>query len=253
MVSHRYLFLGGLHRSGTTLVARLLARHPEVSGLTDTGAPEDEGQFLQTAYPPVYHFGGPGSWGFDPRAHLLEIAPEQRAAVRAQLLEGWRSWWDLRCPVLLEKSPPNLLKLRYLQSAFPDAHFIAVVRNPVEVTLATKRWARRQSVSSLFEHWMVCHDALAQDRRHIERFTLVRYEDLVTDPASTLEKIFHSIELEPAVVTGDVARDRGDRYWDRWEWMERHPLVRPYHRRLVDRFSDRAREHGYELRRPSRS
>src|SRR4051794_20727778 len=33
---HQLAFVAGLHRSGTTLVAQMLAEHPDVSGLTDT-------------------------------------------------------------------------------------------------------------------------------------------------------------------------------------------------------------------------
>src|SRR5207249_5367403 len=48
---HRFVFVGGLHRSGTSLMARTIAGHPEVSAFTGTGVPEDEGQHLQTVYP----------------------------------------------------------------------------------------------------------------------------------------------------------------------------------------------------------
>ena len=50
-IGRRYVFVCGLHRSGTSLITRSLMDHPEVSGFRDTGAIEDEGQFLQTVLP----------------------------------------------------------------------------------------------------------------------------------------------------------------------------------------------------------
>jgi hypothetical protein len=41
--NHTMLFVGGLHRGGTTPLARCLAAHPQVSGFRSTGVPADEG------------------------------------------------------------------------------------------------------------------------------------------------------------------------------------------------------------------
>ena len=71
----RFVFIGGLHRSGTSLVHEILKAHHEVSGFTNTGAPEDEGQHLQSVYAPSSAHGTFGTFGFDPDAHLTEESP----------------------------------------------------------------------------------------------------------------------------------------------------------------------------------
>ena len=83
------VFVGGLHRSGTSLLHRCLAEHPDASGFRGTGVPEDEGQHLQSVYRPARAHGGPGRFGFDPGAHLTEESPlvsdENRGAPRRRL------------------------------------------------------------------------------------------------------------------------------------------------------------------------
>src|SRR4051812_31203825 len=56
--AQRLVFVGGLHRSGTSLVHRCLADHPRASGFRNTGVWEDEGQHLQTVYRPAGSHGG---------------------------------------------------------------------------------------------------------------------------------------------------------------------------------------------------
>jgi len=69
---HDLVFVGGLHRSGTTLLARAIAKHDEVSGFRRTEALANEGQFLQSVYPIAREFGGTGRFGFDERSHMTE-------------------------------------------------------------------------------------------------------------------------------------------------------------------------------------
>ena len=61
MEGHKPVFLAGLHRSGTTLLARLLASHPEVSGFSGTGVPADEATIALLA-PPLRATGAPAAY-----------------------------------------------------------------------------------------------------------------------------------------------------------------------------------------------
>src|SRR5262245_12260859 len=95
LARHRLLFIGGLHRSGTTLLEDLLAEHPAIAGLTDTGVPHDEGQHLQDVYPSAREGGGPGRFARDTTAHLTEADVRDAADARARLLAAWAPFWDL--------------------------------------------------------------------------------------------------------------------------------------------------------------
>src|ERR1700687_3185417 len=99
---HHFIFVGGLHRSGTTALCRMIQSHPLASGFRNTGVDEDEGQFLQSIYPTDAHFGGPGGFGLHLDAHMTEDSPLLPAA-KAGLFRAWAPYWDLTKPFLVEK------------------------------------------------------------------------------------------------------------------------------------------------------
>ena len=125
--NHTFLFLGGLHRSGTSILHRLLREHSATSGFYNTGVPEDEGQHLQTVFPAAKVFGGPGLFAFYPNVHLCDQSPLVSSINRDQLLREWGAYYDLDKKLLLEKSPPNLVRSRFFQELFPNSKFAFTV------------------------------------------------------------------------------------------------------------------------------
>ena len=139
----RHIFLGGLHRSGTTPVARILVAHPEISGLTDTGVSEDEGQHLQTVYPKIRAHGGMGRFANAAAAHLTATSPLVTDENAESLRRAWSRYWDLDKRFLLEKSPSNMIMGGFLQALFPGSALLVVVRHPIAVALAMQKWNPR--------------------------------------------------------------------------------------------------------------
>jgi Sulfotransferase family len=151
------VFLAGLHRSSTTRLGRPLAAHPEISGFSNTGAPADEGRHLQSVYPSDYEYGRPGRFGFAPEMHLTETSELTSEESAKRLFEEWSSHWDLSRPLLLEKSPSNLLKTRFLQELYPGSAFVVIVRHPIPVSIPTAKWRGTRRYYRLLEHWLRCH------------------------------------------------------------------------------------------------
>jgi hypothetical protein len=249
---HQLVFVGGLHRSGTTLLARLLAAHPSVSGFSGTGAPADEGQHLQTVFPPAKDYGGPGRFGFAPEAHLTEDSPLAGEESARRLFAEWSRYWDLRKPVLLEKSPPNLLKTRFLQALFPEAAFVIVLRHPIPVTLATARWRETRRLHRVLEHWLHCHEVFGADAKSLRRLHVMRYEDLVRDPETSLAEVWRFLALDPVAASESVEPGSNEAYFERWRALKREPRMGAYLTLASLQLERRFRRFGYSILRPER-
>lgn len=244
------VFVGGLHRSGTTPLARLLGAHPQISGFANTGVKEDEGQHLQDVYPSAREFGGAGRFGFAARAHLTEESPLATSANAERLMAAWAPYWDLTLPYLVEKSPPNLLMTRFLQALFPRARLVMIVRHPVVVALSTRKWSGRAlSLSKLVEHWLVAHETLVSDGAHLHSLCILKYEHLVTRPEETLRDLSRFLGLTEPIVSDGLSAARSNKYRDEWQALlsSGQPWRRTETSRLRSRWQDRVAFFGYSL------
>ncbi|MDE2183484.1 MAG: sulfotransferase [Alphaproteobacteria bacterium] len=212
---HRFIFVGGMHRSGTTPLAQLVSSHPQVSGLANTGVPMDEGQFLQSVYPTGGALGGETRFGLHPCCHLTEASPLVDRA-RQELFASWKPYWDLTRPVLCEKSPINIVMSRFLQAAFPDSSFVFIMRHPVAHALAVLRWDHRASLPLIVRNWLVCHRYLFEDLPHLQRACVLRYQDFTRAPASSASRIERLLGLPPGMDPSAVKAGLDDRYLSCW-------------------------------------
>lgn len=250
-LEHNILFIGGLHRSGTSFIHECVRSHPEVSGFHGTGAWEDEGQHLQTVMPTARVHGGPGRFAFDPAAHLTEKSPNATQEHAQQLLNQWGPYWQLDRKWWVEKSPPNLIRARYLQHLFPRARFVMVVRHPIETSLATRRnWPESpQSLNAQLAHWFRAYDLMSSDLPHLRQVRVVRYEDFCRDPGAVLADLASFLGVDDRFDHPTVDITASQRYAAMWRDMRAAPKSRLYTRMLALRYGARARAFGYDMSR----
>ncbi len=218
-----FIFLGGMHRSGTSLLHRILSNHPAISGIRDSNAPEDEGQHLQTVYKPAIHHGGPGRFALDKTSHLTEVSKLITPENRYTLAKEWMPYFDLSKPFLIEKSPPNIVRMRFLQALFPNSRFLVILRHPVVVALATSKW-NGLSIRTQVRNCLAAYDIALNDSRKLNNVMWVRYEDIVEQGEDQLKDIFEFLELD--YQKSDLKFEKGvnQKYQERWS-KERETVI----------------------------
>ena len=212
---HKLIFICGLHRSGTSLLYKILKEQKGISGMENTKVPEDEGQHLQSIFLPAKAFGGPGEFGFNKDALLNENSKLITNENKERLFQEWAKYWDLDNEFLIEKSPPNLIRTLFLQAMFPNSYFITIYRHPVATSLATKKWSKT-SHHSLIKHWIICHQQYLNDKTKLKNKLDIKYEDLIDNSSNTLDKIEMFLGIEIKQSTLEIRKGVNDKYFKIW-------------------------------------
>lgn len=193
---HRPIFIGGMHKSGTTAVCNLLAGCESVSALSSTGVPENEGQHLLSVLKSDQYFGEilfPLSEG----ARADKVAETHRANVRAVVLGDLSTYWDFTKPYLVEKSPINMMRTPFLHSLFPKAKFIITYRDPRISFMATRKNCPHLEFELYLRAWKVAYEIAWCDSLLIDRHFFLNFDELLTNNIKELAALSLFTGIEP--------------------------------------------------------
>ena len=195
---HRYLFVAGLHRTGTSLLAELIGSHPDIAAIEHAPVPANEGCYLQGAIPHTARDGIPGEYATDPAQHLTESDPLNALETKLRLEREWGEWFDPAKPWRVEKSPVNLTRMRLLQGLFPLAQFVVVTRHPAFMAQALAKWSDK-GADDLARYGVRAYRTMLADLDYLHAAMVLRYEDLVAAPARSLRAIEAFLDLPEAI------------------------------------------------------
>jgi hypothetical protein len=210
-----WVFLVGCYNSGTTLLSELLGQHASIAALPT------EGQFITDQFVKDYNIGLPRMWV--DREDLFILTENDTGPDLVRLKKEWSMRLDTNRPILLEKSPSNVAKMRWLQRHFENAHFIGIVRNGYAVAEGIARKAEPHHLKEGWPiekcawQWRRSNEVMQQNIAHIKRFLPVTYEALTNDTSGTLNRITRFLGI-PEFVGLESGRE--------WKIHERHEPLR---------------------------
>ena len=159
---------------------------------------------------------------------------------------------------LILKSPTHTARISLLAEMFPKAKFIHIVRHPFSVYPSTiKLWRVLDEAQSLqrphfrdlkpyvFRAFRRMYDAFEEQREQLadNQITDIRYEDLVKDPVSVMERTYAHLELgEFETVREKLEKYAGDQ---RSYKTNTYDLTNEYREEILQHWGRYAERYGY--------
>ena len=189
------IFIGGMPRSGTTLVEAILSAHPDVTACGEVAM-----------FPAlVKHLSGGSDRHILDAANLREItAADPRDLGRAYLESTRVVAGDT--PHFTDKTPLNALYAGLIHWALPNARFICLRRDPMDSVISFYRtmfvatphvYPSVYDLETAARHYVRFHRLADHWRETLppDRYREVRYEDLVADQEGETRRLLEFVGL----------------------------------------------------------
>lgn len=179
--AHTWCFIVGCNNSGTSLLHSILARTGQVSTF------ELEGQRYTRTMVRAARRGHQRVW--TEFLDELRLTEDDSTEQLPRLLHDWMR--ELEPPIqriIVEKTTANAVRMRWLQKAFPDSRFIAMVRNGYAVCEGIYRKGEKDMTRAA-RHWNLVNRIMLEDAAHLDHFLLLPYEELVQAPEASAARL----------------------------------------------------------------
>lgn len=201
-------FIVGCARSGTSLLRNMLNLHPRLASPAETHLFRWAEPFGTTEYEKFYKKSklfkqhrledGVTDWAFHyslckqpTRKGLMDWYGQE--ILRLNGKPGGR-WFD--------KTPQNVYGLLLLSAAYPQAKFVHIVRNPLNVVVSLMKGEVLPPVElrGAINYWLESALLLSHYRQLApDRLFEFRYEDLIEDPVAQLTGLLNALGEDPAL------------------------------------------------------
>jgi len=165
-----YLFILCPPYSGSTVLWKLVGTSDAVSSLPS------EGQFL----PEVKDVMRQAPWNPDVKLPWKRIK------------DVWDGYWDHDKPLLVEKSPPHIIRTGEILEHFSPVYFLLMVRNPYAHCEGLMR-RNQVNAQEAAKFTVRCLRKQAENASRLNNILCFTYEELVASPESISGKIQSSI------------------------------------------------------------
>lgn len=201
------IFIGGLYRSGTSLLRAMLGRHSSIAGGLETFWFNLD--FAGSVKPGEETRNWDGTRNEPLKDHIIRLADffEMEKAVVDQIAArssgpedfidrfmaryassaGKKRW--------VEKTPANVLHVERIFSFWPTGLFIYILRDPRDVYSSVRRtgkWAEPETFAKLWIKFVAAYESAGKSPFSNSVLEL-RYEDLVLDPFKTMRDVIDFI------------------------------------------------------------
>lgn len=199
------IFIVGMHRSGTTLLERMLSGHSLIGDAGETSAFHAEMELAVDRAAPA-----------GPDAAFVEAARRADFDAVARGYARRARWLSRGNPYFTEKLPQNFLNVGFIAKAMPQAKFLHLVRDPMDTCFSNLR--QLFSGAALYSYdqdelggfYLQYRRAMAHWRQVLPGRVLdISYDALIEDPMAMAQRVAEhcGLAFEDSMV--DIGRASG--------------------------------------------